>query len=167
LNSKQIPQVIEVWYLGVHFEKTHRSQECTSNTKVQQLPLGLRLDYMVLLHNSTLKPIWTGTQLWGNASSSNVDVIQRAQSKILRTITGAPWYTRNQNIHRDLGVVAVKDEIDKQKGSYNEKLSMLPNRLARGLTWVSQIPLSKNIICKDAVGQYNRFFPGHSFAFLL
>jgi len=44
---------------------------------------------------------------------------------------------RNQNIHRDPGILAVKDEIDKQKASYTEKLSVHPNRLARGLTWVS------------------------------
>jgi len=37
-----------------------------------------------LLYNSILKPIWTyGSQLWGNASNSNIDIIQRAQSKIL------------------------------------------------------------------------------------
>ncbi|KAH8366867.1 hypothetical protein KR084_010520 [Drosophila pseudotakahashii] len=98
----------------------------------------LCLDFKVLLYNSTLKPVWTyGSQLWGNASSSNIDIIQRAQSKILRTITGAPWYVRNDNIHRDLGILPVKDEILKQKASYLTKLTSHPNQLARGLARVS------------------------------
>jgi len=51
----------------------------------------LSLEYKVLLYNSVLKPIWMySSQLWGNASNSNIDIVQRAQSKILRTITGAP-----------------------------------------------------------------------------
>jgi len=48
-----------------------------------------------------------------------------------------PWYVRNQNIHRDLGILAVKDEKDHQKSTYNEKLSVHPNSLARGLNQVS------------------------------
>ena len=49
---------------------------------------------------TVLKPIWTyGIELWGCASTSNVAVIQRYQSKLLRTITNAPWYVSNHTLH--------------------------------------------------------------------
>ncbi|KAJ4427260.1 hypothetical protein ANN_24878 [Periplaneta americana] len=38
-----------------------------------------------------LKPIWTyGIQLWGTASNSNIEILQRYQSKTLRSIVTAP-----------------------------------------------------------------------------
>jgi len=98
----------------------------------------LSLEYKVLLDNSVLKPTWMySSQLWGNASNSNIDIVQRAQSKILRTITGAPWCFRNENILRDLNILPVKEVIAEQKEKYFTKLSLHPNHLARGLTRLS------------------------------
>lgn len=98
----------------------------------------LSLDHKVLLYNSILKPIWTyGSQLWGNASNSNIDIIQRAQSKILRTITGAPWYVRSENIQRDLNIPSVTNAITELKEKYHSKLHTHPNHLARGLIQLS------------------------------
>lgn len=68
-----------------------------------------------------------------------MDFIQRVQSKILRSVTVAPWYIWNENIHRHLGIHAVKEEIDKQKASFYEKLSAHPNPLERDLTRVSNL----------------------------
>jgi hypothetical protein len=43
-----------------------------------------------------LKPIWTyGMQLWGSASISNIEILERFQAKVLRMITDAPWYVPN------------------------------------------------------------------------
>jgi hypothetical protein len=45
------------------------------------------------VYKAILKPIWTyGVQLWGTASKSNIDILERFQSKLLRNITDAPWY---------------------------------------------------------------------------
>jgi len=110
------------WRRHIERKKVHLKLKASSFHWIFNARSPLCLDYKVLLYNSTIKAIWTyGSQLRGNASSSNIDIIQRIQSKILRTITGAPWYIRNQNIHRDLGILTVKDELDKQKASY-EKL---------------------------------------------
>jgi hypothetical protein len=50
----------------------------------------------LLLYKVVLKPIWTyGTQLWGSASTSNIEILERFQSKVLRMITDAPWYVPN------------------------------------------------------------------------
>ena len=81
-----------------------------------------------------IKPIWCyGIQLWGTASSSNIERIQRSQNKILKMITCAPSYVRNSNIHRDLNVPFVKNEIIKHSESYLRKLETHPNLLARNL----------------------------------
>jgi len=41
----------------------------------------------LLLYNAILKPIWAyGIQLWGTASNSNIEILQRFQNKILRII---------------------------------------------------------------------------------
>ncbi|XP_037934337.1 uncharacterized protein LOC119668778 [Teleopsis dalmanni] len=45
--------------------------------------------------------------MWGTAMTSNIVKLQRLQSKILRIITGAPWFIKNANLHRDLGLPTV------------------------------------------------------------
>lgn len=39
--------------------------------------------------------------------------IQTCQNKILRGILNAPWYIRNDDVHRDLDMPTVKEEIKK------------------------------------------------------
>lgn len=147
LNNIPLPKANEVTYLGVHLDRrlTWRRHIEAKRTQLKLKANSLHwlinarsplsLDYKVLLYNSVLKPIWTyGCQLWGNACSSNIDIVQRAQSKILRTITGAPWYVRNENIQNDLNVPPIKKVIADYKKNYLGKLSSHPNYLARGLS---------------------------------
>ena len=94
----------------------------------------LNLDCKLLIYNSILKSIWCyGAQLWGTASKTNVERIQRQQNKILRSITNAPWYLKNLNIHKDLNVPLVKDEIAKYAVKYLSKLEIHPNPLGRAI----------------------------------
>jgi len=40
--------------------------------------------------------IWNfGVQLWGSASNSNLEILERFPSKVLRIMTDAPWYVPN------------------------------------------------------------------------
>jgi hypothetical protein len=71
-------------------------------------PLFLR--NKTLIYKVVLRPVWTyGIELWGCASSSNIEILQRYQSKVLRLITQAPWYVTNQILHRDLGIAPVRE----------------------------------------------------------
>jgi hypothetical protein len=46
----------------------------------------------LLIYKVILKLIWTyGIQLWGTTSSSNIEILERFQSKVLRLIVDAPW----------------------------------------------------------------------------
>lgn len=147
LNAVNVPQKTDIKYLGVHLDRrlTWRKHIITKREhmklKLRQLYwlIGkhskLKLECKLLLYKSILKPIWTyGSELWKSASNSNIEIIQRMQSKILRIITGAPWYVRNSNIHKDLDVKMVKDELERATRRYATKLCSHPNILARRLT---------------------------------
>jgi hypothetical protein len=67
-----------------------------------------------------LKPIWTyGIQLWGRASASNIEILERFQSKALRMIVDAPWYVTNTVIRRDIQTPTVNEEIRRYSYQYS------------------------------------------------
>ena len=61
---------------------------------------------------------------------SHINKIETMQAKILRTIVNAPWYVRNEDIRRDLGIPTVKEEINRYAERYKERIATHPNRLA-------------------------------------
>jgi hypothetical protein len=62
----------------------------------------------IILYKQVIRPVWSyGIQLWGCASDSNIQVLQRYQKKVLKCIVNAPWYVRNSDLHRDLGIEIV------------------------------------------------------------
>lgn len=141
-----VPVENQVKYLGVHLDRRltwsrHIEAKITAiKLKTSQLYwiIGpnstLPLEYKVLLYKSVLRPIWTyAIQLWGTACASNIQKLQRRQSRLLRLIVGAPWYIRNENIHRDLNVSTVQEEIMNYSRKYLNKLQNHPNSYARDL----------------------------------
>jgi hypothetical protein len=88
-----------------------------------------------IMDNSTiLKPIWTyGIQLWGTVSTSNIEILERFQSKVLRIIVDAPCYVLNSLIRRDLSCPTVKEEIRRYSSHYGDRLRTYPNNLAVNL----------------------------------
>jgi hypothetical protein len=65
----------------------------------------------LLIYKTIFKPIWTyGIKLWGTASTSNIEILERFQSKALRMIVDAPWHVPNTVIRRDLQIPTVKEE---------------------------------------------------------
>jgi hypothetical protein len=82
----------------------------------------------ILIHKTIPKPIWTyGIQLWDTACTSNREILERFQSKDLRTIVDAPWYVSNTVIQRDLQTSTVKEEIRHYSSHYSARLSVHPN----------------------------------------
>jgi hypothetical protein len=46
----------------------------------------------LILYKQVIRPVWSyGIQLWGCASDSNIQVIQRYQNKVLKCTVNAPW----------------------------------------------------------------------------
>ena len=88
----------------------------------------------IALYKAVIKPVWTyGIQLWGTASNSNIEILQRFQSKTLRSLLNALWYVTNETIHRDLKIPTVKDEIHKSRSRYNTRVNNHHNPLVTQL----------------------------------
>lgn len=147
LYGNPIPQSDEVKYLGMHLDrrltwKTHIW------TKRKQLGLKLRkfywllggksylaLENKVLIYKSILKPVWLyGIQLWGAAAKSNINIIERYQAKVLRSMVDAPWFVPNEVIRCDLSVPLVREEIKNVFTRYKNRLHEHSNPLALELT---------------------------------
>lgn len=161
LNNVQLPQSDVVKYLGMHLD-SHLTWHAHIWNKRQHLNLKFNKMYWLFSHNShlttenklllykvILKPVWTyGIQLWGSASNSNIEILQRFQSKVLRKILCAPWYVTNDTIHNDTYTPKVKEEITKFSIKYHDKLENHTNSLALNLLDNSQhtYRLSRNSI---------------------
>jgi hypothetical protein len=83
---------------------------------------SLSLHNKLLIYKQILKPVWTyGIQLWGCTQPSNIEII-RFQKKVLRNMVNAPWYIRNNDLHRDLLVDFVTSEIQRLAQKHEERL---------------------------------------------
>jgi hypothetical protein len=87
------------------------------------------------IYKTILKPIWTyGILFWGTASTSNIEILERFQSKALRMIVDAPWFVPNTVILRDLQIPTIKVQIRRYSSQYSARLSAHPNDLIVSLT---------------------------------
>jgi hypothetical protein len=117
---------------GKHI-KTKRKQ---LNVKVKQMLrlLGRRSTLSTESKLILYKPIWTyGFQLWCTESNSNIEILQRVQSRTLRSILNAPRYINSHSIHEDLQMNTMLSEIKKWNPKYLRKLVNRPNALAVNL----------------------------------
>lgn len=135
INSRVIPYENTAKYLGMTLDAKLRWK---AHVKKKRQALDLRYKNMywllgrhstlsvynkVLLYKQVLMPVWTyGIQLWGCTKPTNVEIIQRFQNKVLRSIVNAPWYVRNDDIHRDLGVDLVTVVIKKHAEAHERRL---------------------------------------------
>ena len=82
--------------------------------------LSIHNKLMLYKHSSLCRP--TALQLWGCTKQRNNDIIQRFQNKVLRNIIDAPWYIINADLHRDLQMETVTNEIGKFAKQHVERL---------------------------------------------
>lgn len=142
-----LPHQVSVKYLGMHLDrrltwKDHiKSKRDQSNNKIRELywligrESRLSLENKLLVYKAVIKPIWTyGIQLWGSASHSNIEILQRFQNAALKTIANAPWFTRNTEIHEYLEMETIHNEIKNYCQKYRERLEHHTNVLAVNLT---------------------------------
>lgn len=146
INNEPIPQCDHIKYLGMTLDRRLTWKEHIKK-KRKQLDIKLKNLYWLLGRNSKLslnnkilvykvilKPVWTyGIQLWGTASNSNLEILQRFQSKALRVISNAPWYISNANLHKDLHIPTIREEIGRFSDKYVTRLDIHPNCLALNL----------------------------------
>ena len=142
-----LPQVESVKYLRLHFDcKLNWNEHIAKKRKQTDLKVkeinwligrnsNLSLGNKLLVYKAVIKPIWTyGIELWGCAIKSNAAIIQRSQSKILRTIQNAPWFVSNHTLHTDLNIPYVSEVINERIDKNLNKLASHPNPLVETLT---------------------------------
>jgi hypothetical protein len=79
-----------------------------------------------LVYKAILIPIWTyGIQLWGTPPTSNIEILERFQSKA--------WYMANTVIRRDFHTPTVEEEIRHYSSQYSARLSAHPDDLVVNL----------------------------------
>ena len=146
INQTVVPQAETVKYLRLHFDKRLTWKNHVA-MKRKQLELKTReiywlivkhsplsLENKLLIYKTVLKPVWTyGIELWGCDTKSNIAVIQRYQSKLLSTITNAPWYVSNQTLHSDLHIPHVRTVFRERTATHHTTLDSHPNPLIEPL----------------------------------
>lgn len=152
LNNIEIPVAKEARYLGLYLDsKLTWKKHLTTKRKEMELKIkkmywlfgkssALSLENKLLLYKAVIKPIWTyGIELWGCSSKSNVNIIQRFQSKTLRLIANAPWFVSNLTLHTDLKIPMITEEVKKRSGHHFDRLLNHPNELASRLTHIRNL----------------------------
>ena len=151
LNHVNIQQQDVVKYLGLHLDSTlnwkHHIAKKRKQIEIKFKEINwligrkshLTIDNKLLIYKTIIKPIWTyGIELWGCASRSNIEIIQRSQSKILRAIVDAPWYVSNQTLHTDLKIPYVRTVITDRIQKHYQKLESHPNNAIEALLQPTQ-----------------------------
>lgn len=140
INEQIIPYANTAKYLGMTLDTKLKWKEHVKKKK-EELNIKYRKLYWLLgrkselsvynkimIYNQVLKPVWTyGIQLWGCTKKSNAKMIQTFQNRVLREIVNAPWYVRNKDLHRDLHVNLVTEEIRKNAVKHNQRLQIHEN----------------------------------------
>jgi hypothetical protein len=94
----------------------------------------LSIDNKLLIYKAVMKSIWSyEIELWGCASKSNIFIMQRSESKILRAIANAPRYVTNHTLHTDFNIPYVSDAIHERINKHNKNLEAHPNALLQPL----------------------------------
>jgi hypothetical protein len=70
-----------------------------------------------------------GCELWGCAIKTNIHIIQRFQSKILREIANAPWFVSNHTLHTDFQIPLVQEVIQGRKRHHRRRIEVHTNSL--------------------------------------
>ncbi|ENN80429.1 hypothetical protein D910_03040 [Dendroctonus ponderosae] len=88
----------------------------------------------LLIYKEIIKHTWRyGIQLWGYTNSTHIKNIQTVQNKALREIANAPWFIRNNDLHRDLGILTDEQAIKGYANKHQARRQLHPNAEARQL----------------------------------
>jgi hypothetical protein len=146
INRTIVPHAETVKYLGLYFDRrltwkdhiTTKRKQLQHKTRELNWLIGktspLTLENKILIYKTVLKPVWTyGIELWGCASKTNIAVIQRYQSKLLRTMVNAPRYVSNHTLHTDLRIPYVCTVFQERIAKNRTTLTSHPNPLLEPL----------------------------------
>lgn len=151
LGGVLIPQSFEVKYLGLTMDSRLTWKPHILN-KRKQLDLllykygwllgkysRLSIQNKLLIYKTIIRPTWMyGCTLWGTTAPANLKIIQVAQNKFLRLISGCHIYCYVNIIHRSADIEFVAEVVGRLATRYYRRLDTHPSHLAVALTDNSQ-----------------------------
>lgn len=91
---------------------------------------AMSMENKLLLFKTVLLPILLYcAPVWGPAANTNIQKLQTLQNKTLRSIRKAPWYQRNDCIHRDLNILPIRQTIINRSEKFYNNIPLIPNEL--------------------------------------
>lgn len=146
LDGTVLPQKTVAKYLGLHLDrklmwKEHiKAKREQADKKMRDLhwligrQSSLTLENKLIIYKCIIKPVWTyGIELWGSASHSNIEILQRFQNKTLKTLISAPWFIKNSEVHEYLEMPTIREQIEISCKAYKNRLEVHKNPLAKAL----------------------------------
>ncbi|GFY25120.1 probable RNA-directed DNA polymerase from transposon BS [Trichonephila clavipes] len=98
-----------------------------------------------LLYKLFLRPILLyASPIWASAAVTYLKKLLVFQNKHLRKITNAPWFVRNEMLHKDLKIDPILDFIKNQSKKFFDRLPQIPNQSIR------VIPAYDNLVPSSA-----------------
>jgi hypothetical protein len=129
-KQKKLSILGYTWHKHIFAKRKHLGITLSKMYWLQGRKSKLFINNKLLAYKVILKPIWTyGIQLWGLASISNIEILERFQGKVLRMITDAPWYVPNMVLRQDLQIASVNEEVHRFSTQYRVHLYTHPNNL--------------------------------------
>nr|P21329.1 RecName: Full=RNA-directed DNA polymerase from mobile element jockey; AltName: Full=Reverse transcriptase [Drosophila funebris]AAA28649.1 ORF2; putative [Drosophila funebris] len=151
INGSLLSHTHEYKYLGVildrslTFRRHITSLQHSFRTRITKMNWllaarnKLSLDNKVKIYKCIVAPgLFYAIQVYGIAARTHLNKIRVLQAKMLRKISGAPWYMRTRDIECDLKVPKIGDKIREVAKKYHERLDSHPNSLARRLGVAAQ-----------------------------
>lgn len=135
-NGQNIAWYHNIKYLGVLLDKkltwnphiTSKLQQGYQRLKILY-PLinrqtSLNWKCSLLLYKQLIRPlILYAAPVWGQCATTHIHKMQVLQSKVLRVISNAPWFVRNDALHTDFKIPTIKNYIRELSVSFFNKLS--------------------------------------------
>ncbi|GFV70817.1 RNA-directed DNA polymerase from mobile element jockey [Trichonephila clavipes] len=151
-----VPWVTEYKYLGLildtklnfakHIRSAHQKaagMRCTLNRLISPKS-KLALRQKVLLYKAILHPIMLyASPIWAPAAVTHLKRLHTFQNIQLRRAANAPWFVRNEVLHKDLNIPPLLDFIKKQSENFFDRLPQISNESIRKIpAYDNSIPSS-------------------------
>ncbi|GFX10606.1 RNA-directed DNA polymerase from mobile element jockey [Trichonephila clavipes] len=92
----------------------------------------LALRHKVLLYKAILRPIMLyASPIWAWVAVTHLKRLHTFQNIQLRRAANAPWFVRNEVLHKDLNVPPFLDFIKKQSENFSNRLPQISNESIR------------------------------------
>lgn len=159
MQGKVVPWQRKVKYLGVtldsrltfrpHVDRVTSTARFYMNRLGSMLGRGSRMSLRnkLTLFKVCIRPVLTyASPVFAQASSNIIDKLQVVQNRFCRMATGAPYYVRNADLHRDMGLPTIQQLQKKFSETFFKAAEEHPNPLVREAATYTPRPPSLHMV---------------------